>query len=127
MSGPTDNLSKKEQKPKKVDGKKTTAEAGKKVKKTPQPKKAPKTLEFVDTDSDDSDNEQEPALEQSQKASKTTEFVDTNMDNEQEQQPNKAPKTPEYSDDEQGLVVKCIVMYSTEDEQESTVKKLQKT
>ena len=42
--------------------------AGKKVKKTPQPKKAPNPPEFVDTDSDDSDDEQEPVVEQLQKA-----------------------------------------------------------
>ena len=76
----------------------------KKVKKTSQPKKAPNSPEFVDTDSDDSDDEQE-------------------------RQPKKAPKTPEYSGDEQAPAVnhqRCIVMYSTEDEQVPAVKKLQK-
>ena len=34
-----------------------------------QPKKAPKTPEFVDTDSDDSDDEQEPTAKHPQKAS----------------------------------------------------------
>ena len=41
----------------------------------------------------------------------------------------KSTKTPEYLDDEEGLAVnyqRCIVMYSTEDEQEPAVKKLQK-
>ena len=51
-----------EQKPEKAssDVKKTTTKTGKKVKKTPQPKKVPKSLEFVDTDSDDTDDEQGP-------------------------------------------------------------------
>ena len=53
VSWPVDDPSKEEQKPKKVDGKKTITKAGKKVKKTPQPRKTPKTPEFVDTDSDD--------------------------------------------------------------------------
>ena len=47
----------------------------------------------------------------------------------QERQPKKAPKLPEYSDDEQGPAgnyQRCIVMYSTEDEQEPAMKKLQK-
>ena len=54
--------SKEKQKPKKAssDVKKNTTKAGKKVKKTPQPKKAPKSPEFVDTDSDDTDDEQGP-------------------------------------------------------------------
>ena len=69
-----------------------------------QPKKVPKPPEFVDADSDDSDDEQEPTPKQPQKASKASEFVD----------------------DEQSPVVKCIVMYSTEDEQEPTVKQPQK-
>ena len=62
LSEPIDNPSKEEQKLKKAssDGKKTTAKAEEKVKKTPQPKKAPKSPEFVDTDSDDTDDEQEP-------------------------------------------------------------------
>ena len=75
---------------------------GEKVKKTPQPKKAPKTPEFVDTDSDDSDHEQESSAKQPQKASKALEFVDTSTDNEQEQQSKTATNTPEYSDNEQG-------------------------
>ena len=55
LSGPIDDPSEEKQKPKKAssDGKKTTTQAGKKVKKTPQPKKAPKSPEFVDTDTDD--------------------------------------------------------------------------
>ena len=39
----------------------------------------------------------------------------------------KNTKNPEYSEDEQGPAVnyiRCIVMYSTEDEQEPAVKKL---
>ena len=70
-------------------------------------KKVPKTPGPVDTDSDDSDNDQEPVAEQLQKAS----------------------KTPEYSDNEQVPAVnyqKCIVMYSTEDEQEPIIKQPQK-
>ena len=53
-----------EKKPKKAssNGKKTTTKAGKKVKKTSQPKKAPKFPEFVDTDSDDADDDKEPPL-----------------------------------------------------------------
>ena len=53
-----------EQKPKKTssDVKKTTAKAGGKVKKTSQPKKVPKSPEFVDTDSDDMDDDKEPPL-----------------------------------------------------------------
>ena len=88
-------------------------------------KKVPKPPDFVDTDSDDMDDKQEPAAKQPKKAS--PEFVDTDSDDEQERQPKKASKTLEYSDDEQGPVVKCIVIYSTEDEQEPVVKKLQKT
>ena len=44
ISAPIDDPSEEEQKPKKTssDGKKTTTKAGKKVKKTPQSKKAPK-------------------------------------------------------------------------------------
>ena len=58
------------------------------------------------------------------------------MDNEQERvvkQPQKSPKTSEFldtgSDNEQGPAVnyhRCVVMYSTEDEEEPAVKKLQK-
>ena len=40
-----------------------------------QPKKAPKTSEFVDTDSDESDNEQGPAVEQPKKAPKTPDLL----------------------------------------------------
>ena len=92
-------------------------------------KKVPKTPEFVDTDSDDSNNEQKPVVEQLQKASKTSELIDTDTHDEQEQQPQKASKTIEYSDDEQRPAVnyqRCRVMYSSEDEQEPTVKKFQK-
>ena len=107
---------------KKTDGKKTT---------TKQPQKAPKTPEFVDTDSDDSDdeqgpavkcivmysteNEQEPVVKQPQKIPKTPEFVDTDSDDsgdKQERQPKKASKIPKFVD--------------TEVEQEATVKQPQK-
>ena len=56
--------------PKKADGKRTTTKAG-----ALQPKKPQKTPEFVNTDSDDSDNEQE-----TQKSPKTSEFLNTNSD-----------------------------------------------
>ena len=109
--------------------------------KTPtskHPPKIQKTTEFVDTDSDNTDNEQEPAAKQPQKAPKTPEYVDTysgDMDDEQGpavKQPKKVLKTPEFADtdsddmdDEKGPAVnyhKCIVMYSTENEQEPAVK-----
>ena len=51
------------------------------------------------------------------------------MDNEQEpgvKKPQKAPKTSEYSDNEQVPAAKYIVMYSTEDEQEPVIKQPQK-
>ena len=50
VSGPIDDTNEEEQKPKKGsgDGKKTTAKAGKKVKKILQTKKAPKPPEFID-------------------------------------------------------------------------------
>ena len=48
------------------------------------------------------------------------------QDDEQERQPKKVSKTTGCSDDEQRPAVKCIVMYSTEDEQEPTVKQPQK-
>ena len=88
-----------------------------------QPKKVPKSTEFVSTDSDD---EQGPVVEQLQKVPKTPEY----SDDEQEltaKKHQKASKTPEYSDNEQGPPVKCIVMYSTEDEQEPVVKKTSKS
>ena len=88
VSGCTDDPSKK---PKKADGKKTAAKAG-----TTQPKKQPKTSEFVNTDSDESDDEQE-----SQKASKGS-------DDEKELQ--------NTSDNEQEPAVKCIVMHDDEQE-----------
>ena len=55
VSRPIDDPSEEEQNPKKdsSDGKKTTTKAGKKVKKIPQPKKAPKSPEFVETDTND--------------------------------------------------------------------------
>ena len=73
-------------------------------------KKVSKTPEFVDTDSDDTDKEQESTAKQPKKVPKTLEFVDTDSDDEQEQQPK---KTSEYSNDEQVPAVnyqKCIVM-----------------
>ena len=42
--------------------KKTATKRGKKVKKTLQPRKAPKSPEFVDTGSDDTEDEQEPSV-----------------------------------------------------------------
>ena len=42
--------------------KKTTTKARKKVKKTSQTKKAPKSPEFLDTDWDDTDDDKEPPL-----------------------------------------------------------------
>ena len=45
--------------------KKTATKTGKKVKKTLQPKKAPKSPEFVDTDSADTDDEQELSVKKS--------------------------------------------------------------
>ena len=52
VPGPIDDPSQNEQRSKKAsrssDGKKTTTKAGKKVKKTSQPKKAPKSPEFID-------------------------------------------------------------------------------
>ena len=58
LSKPIDDPSEEKQKLKKVssDGKKTIERAGKKVKNTLQPKKLPKSPEFVDTDSDDTDD-----------------------------------------------------------------------
>ena len=48
-----------------TDGKKTATKAEKKVKKTLQPKKASKSPEFVDTDPDDTDDEQKPTVKKS--------------------------------------------------------------
>ena len=81
---PIDDPSKEEQKPKKIRWKKDHYKGSKKVKKAPQPEKAPKTSEFLDTDSDDSDDEQEPIAEQLQKASKNPEFVGTGSGDEQQ-------------------------------------------
>ena len=55
------------------------------------------------------EDEQEPTVKKLQKTSKIPKFVDTDSDNaddEQERQPKKVPKTPEYSDDEQEPAVK---------------------
>ena len=49
VSGPIDDPSKEEQKPKKANGKKTATKAGKKVKKAPRSQKAPKLPEFIDS------------------------------------------------------------------------------
>ena len=67
--------------------------------------KAPKSPEFVDTDSDDSDDEKKPAVKQLQKVSKVPVFVDTDSSTEDEQeptvkQPQKAPKIPGHPGDE---------------------------
>ena len=61
------------------------------------PKKATKTSGFVDTDSDDTNDEQERVVKKLQKAPKPHEFVDTNSSTEDEQgstvkQPQKASK-----------------------------------
>ena len=56
-------------------------------------KKVPKTPNFVDTDLDGIDDEQEPAVKQPQEATKIPRFVDTGSDDsydEQERQPKKA-------------------------------------
>ena len=82
VSRPIDDPSEEEQRPKKTssNGKKTTKMAGKKFEKTWQPKKAPKTHEFLDADSDDTDDEQGPAAKHPQKASKIPRFVDMDSD-----------------------------------------------
>ena len=62
-----------------------------------QPQKAPKTPEFVDTDSDDSgtENEEEPALRQSQKAPKTLEFwIQTDDSDNEEEEPHPQKTSP---------------------------------
>ena len=102
-----------------------------------QPKKAPKTPKFVDTDSDDTDDEQGLTAKHPQKASKASEFVDKGTNDEQEPavkcivmystEDEQEPSFGTDSDNEKEPAVKCIVMYSTEDEQEPVVKKLQKT
>ena len=96
-----------------------------KVKKISQPQKAAKAPEFVDTDSDDTDDEQGPTVKQSQKAPKTPEFVDTDSsddsDNEQEptvKHPQKVPKTPEFADTDSSN--------DSDDDQEPTPKQPQK-
>ena len=142
-----DDLNEEEQKSKKTDGKKTTTKQSQKVPKIPefvdveqerQPKKASKTTEYSDDEQGSevtcivmysTENEQDPTVKQPQKVPKTPEFVDTDSDDEQEPTPKhsqKASKASEFVDDEQGPAVKCIVMYSTEDEQGSTIKKPQK-
>ena len=62
-----------------------------------QPQKAPKTPEFVDTDSDDSgtENEEEPVLKQSQKAPKTLEFlIQTDDSDNEEEEPHPQKTSP---------------------------------
>ena len=86
------------------------------------PQEAPKIPKFVDTNLDDSDDEQERVVKKPQKEPKSPEFVDTDLDdsgNEQEpvlKKPKKAPKSPEFVDTDS----------STEDEQGPTVKQPQK-
>ena len=78
------------------------------------PQKAPKSPEFVDTDSDTED-EQEPVVRHLQKASTIPKFIDIDSRTEDEQEPvvkkpQKAPKIPKFVDssikDEQGPTVK---------------------
>ena len=66
------------------DEPKKVSSGRKKFKKASQPKNAPKTPEFVDTDSHDRDDEQERVGKKLQKVPKAPEFVDTGTDNEQE-------------------------------------------
>ena len=68
VSGSINDPSKKEQKPKKAssDGRKTTTKAGKKVKKTSQPKYEPKSPEFIDS----SEEEEEEGLPKDDKGEK---------------------------------------------------------
>ena len=58
------NPSDEKKKPKKALSyvKKTSTKAGKKFKKTSQLKKAPKSPDVIDTDSDDTDDDKEPPL-----------------------------------------------------------------
>ena len=58
-----------------------------------QPQKAPKTPEFVDTDSDTED-EQEPAVKQPPRAPKTPASVDTDSDTEDKEEQEPAVKQP---------------------------------
>ena len=70
-----------------------------------------------------------PTAKHPKKAPKTPEFAvagSDELDDKQDRQPKKASKTPGYSDNEQGAAVKCIVMYSTEDEQEPAAKQPKK-
>ena len=86
------------------------------------PLKAPKSLEVVDTDLDNADDEQEPVVKKPQKVPKSLEFVDTDLDDsDDEQEPvvkhlQKASKIPKFVD----------IDSSTDDEQETVVKNLQK-
>ena len=82
------------------------------------PQKAPKIQKFVDTDLDDSDDEQERVVKKPRKAPKSPEFVDTDSSNEDEQEPvvrhlQKAPKIPKLVD---------TTLDDSDDEQESVVK-----
>ena len=81
------------------------------------PQKTPKIPKSVDTDLDDSNDEQERVVKKPQKASKSLEFVDTDSSTEDEQEPvarhlRKAPKMPKFVDidssinDEQGSTAK---------------------
>ena len=63
---------------------------------------------FVDTDSDISDDEQEPAVKQLQKSPKIPKFVDIDSDDSDDEQrspvkkPQKVPKNPEFVDTDSG-------------------------
>ena len=75
----------------------------------------------VDTDLDDSNDEQERVVKKPQKAPKSLEFVDTDSSTEDEQEPvvrhlRKAPKIPKLVDTDSSI----------NDEQGSTVKQPQK-
>ena len=73
-----------------------------------QPQRLLESPEFVDTDSDTEDEEEQgPAVKQPQKVSKSPEFVDTDSDTEdkEEQEPEvkKAPKSPGLVETRRGL------------------------
>ena len=78
----SDDSSDKEQKSKNTDGKKVE-------------KKVPKPPDFVYTDSDDSDNEQD---QQPKNVPKTPEFVDIDSDDEQEPTPKQPQRASKVSD-----------------------------
>ena len=88
-----------------------------------QPQKAPKTPEFVDTDSDDSgtENEEEPVLKQSQKAPKTLEFlIQTDDSDNEEEEPHPGPLHREptkpakkFSAASRNLVTSCTYIFTS--------------